>query len=105
MKQIDCFDNSVRINIPYIVKRRVSEEEAKALPSLGNYKKAIKYYDTYTNEFKLILSQPSGQLITSNYKGWAHARIQDIDNFCFAARWIFFNLFWNNIDWPNLYLV
>ena len=45
------------------MKRRVSEE-AKALPSLGNYKNAIKYYDTYTNEFKLILSQPSGQLIT-----------------------------------------
>ena len=46
------------------MKRRVSEEEAKALPSLRNYKKAIKYYDTYTNEFKLLLSQPSGQLIT-----------------------------------------
>ncbi len=45
------------------MKRRVSEE-VKALPSLGYYKKAIKYYDTYTNEFKLILSQPSGQLIT-----------------------------------------
>ena len=45
------------------MKRRVSEE-VKALPILGYYKKAIKYYDTYTNEFKLILSQPSGQLIT-----------------------------------------
>ena len=85
------------------MKRRVSNE-AKALPSLGNYKKAIKFYDTYTNEFKLILSQPSGQLITQ-IKGWAHARIQGIDNFCFAARWIFFSLFWNNIAWPNLYLV
>ena len=73
------------------MKRRVSEE-AKALPSLGNYKKAIKYYDTYTNEFKLILSQ-KWTTNYSNYKGWAHARIQDIDNFCFAARWIFFNLF------------
>ena len=45
------------------MKRRVSEE-VKALPSLGYYKNTIKYYDTYTNEFKLILSQPSGQLIT-----------------------------------------